>query len=71
MMGITHLQTGSAWNTHMRHSEIYMYFNLAEEARVFHLMGPAEETRHIVMKNHDAVVSPGLVNSCRRGYPVS
>ena len=64
VMGVTHLRQGSAWNTmpahtHMRRSEIYMYFNLAEEARVFHLMGPAEETRHIVMKNREVVVSPG------------
>jgi len=64
VMGVTHLHPGSAWNTmpahtHMRRSEIYMYFNLAGEARVFHLMGPPEETRHIVMKNRDVVVSPG------------
>ena len=64
VMGVTHLHPGSAWNTmpahtHMRRSEIYMYFNLAEEARVFHLMGPAEETRHIVMKDREAVFSPG------------
>src|ERR1700761_7771371 len=64
VMGVTHLHPGSAWNTmpahtHMRRSEIYMYFNLAEEARVFHLMGPGEETRHIVMKSHEVVVSPG------------
>jgi len=64
VMGVTHLHTGSAWNTmpahtHMRRSEIYMYFNLGEDARVFHLMGPPEETRHIVMKNRDVVVSPG------------
>jgi len=64
VMGVTHLHPGSAWNTmpphtHMRRSEIYMYFNLAKEARVFHVMGPAEETRHVVMKNRDIVVSPG------------
>jgi 4-deoxy-L-threo-5-hexosulose-uronate ketol-isomerase len=64
VMGVTHLHPGSAWNTmpahtHMRRSEIYMYFNLDEEARVFHLMGPAEETRHIVMRNREIIVSPG------------
>jgi 4-deoxy-L-threo-5-hexosulose-uronate ketol-isomerase len=64
VMGVTHLHTGSAWNTmpphtHMRRSEIYMYFNVAEDARVFHLMGPPEETRHLVMANREMVVSPG------------
>jgi 4-deoxy-L-threo-5-hexosulose-uronate ketol-isomerase len=64
VMGVTHLQPGSAWNTmpahtHMRRSEIYMYFNLAEEARVFHLMGRPEETRHLVMKDREVAVSPG------------
>ena len=64
VMGVTHLHSGSAWNTmpphtHMRRSEIYLYFNLAPDARVFHLMGPSEETRHLVMKDREAVVSPG------------
>lgn len=64
VMGVTHLHSGSAWNTmpphtHMRRSEIYMYFNLPEQARVFHLMGVAEETRHVVIKDREIVVSPG------------
>jgi 4-deoxy-L-threo-5-hexosulose-uronate ketol-isomerase len=64
VMGVTHLHPGSIWNTmpphtHMRRSEVYLYFNLSPEAVVFHLMGPAEETRHILMNNLQAVVSPG------------
>jgi 4-deoxy-L-threo-5-hexosulose-uronate ketol-isomerase len=64
VMGVTHLHSGSAWNTmpphtHMRRSEIYMYFNLPTGARVFHLMGPPRETRHLVMADRDIVVSPG------------
>lgn len=64
VMGVTHLHAGSAWNTmpphtHMRRSEIYMYFNLAPDARVFHLMGPPQETRHLVLQNRDIVISPG------------
>ncbi|MGA8110315.1 MAG: 5-dehydro-4-deoxy-D-glucuronate isomerase [Acidobacteriaceae bacterium] len=64
VMGVTHLHAGSAWNTmpphtHMRRSEIYMYFNLAANARVFHLMGPPAETRHLVLADRDIVISPG------------
>jgi 4-deoxy-L-threo-5-hexosulose-uronate ketol-isomerase len=64
VMGVTHLHAGSVWNTmpphtHMRRSEVYLYFNLAQDAAVFHLMGPPEETRHILMKDLQAVVSPG------------
>ena len=64
VMGVTHLQAGSAWNTmpahtHMRRSEIYLYFDVAENARIFHFMGPPQETRHLLISNCEAVVSPG------------
>jgi 4-deoxy-L-threo-5-hexosulose-uronate ketol-isomerase len=64
VMGVTHLHSGSAWNTmpphtHMRRSEIYMYFNLPPDARVFHFMGPPNETRHLVLSDRDIVISPG------------
>jgi 4-deoxy-L-threo-5-hexosulose-uronate ketol-isomerase len=64
VMGVTHLHAGSVWNTmpphtHMRRSEVYLYFNLAQNAVAFHLMGPPQETRHLVMKDLQAVVSPG------------
>jgi 4-deoxy-L-threo-5-hexosulose-uronate ketol-isomerase len=64
VMGVTHLSPGSNWNTmpphtHMRRSEIYMYFNVQEDARVVHLMGAPDETRHLLMADKDVVVSPG------------
>jgi len=63
VMGVTHLREGSVWNTmpphtHMRRSEIYMYFNLPENDRVFHLMGTPDETRHLVVGNRDVAISP-------------
>jgi 4-deoxy-L-threo-5-hexosulose-uronate ketol-isomerase len=64
VMGVTHLHEGSTWNTmpphtHMRRSELYLYFDVAADARIFHLMGPPEETRHIVVADREVVVSPG------------
>jgi 4-deoxy-L-threo-5-hexosulose-uronate ketol-isomerase len=64
VMGVTHLHAGSVWNTmpphtHMRRSEVYLYFNLAQDAVVFHLMGPPGETRHLIMNSLEAVISPG------------
>ncbi len=63
VMGMTILEPGSVWNTmpahtHERRMEVYMYFNMNEETRVFHLMGQPQETRHIVMANEQAVISP-------------
>lgn len=63
VMGVTDIKSGSVWNTlpphtHVRRTEIYLYFDLAEAERVVHLMGPPEETRHLVVKNLQAVLSP-------------
>jgi 4-deoxy-L-threo-5-hexosulose-uronate ketol-isomerase len=63
VMGFTALEPGSVWNTmpchtHERRTEVYLYFNLDEESRVFHMMGPGDETRHIVVGNEQAVISP-------------
>lgn len=62
-MGMTELNTGSVWNTmpahtHNRRMEAYFYFELPEEAAVCHLMGQPQQTRHIWMHNHQAVLSP-------------
>ena len=62
-MGLTQLEAGSVWNTmpahtHERRMEVYTYFNIPEDNVVFHMMGQGDETRHIVMHNFDAVISP-------------
>lgn len=63
VMGYTTLHSGSVWNTmpphtHMRRSEIYLYFDLPEDQRVLHLMGPADETRHLFVANKQVAISP-------------
>jgi len=54
-------------HTHMRRSEIYMYFNVANDARVMHFMGPPAESRHIVMADRGIVISPGWSIHCGVG----
>jgi len=63
VMGLTILQTGSVWNTmpahtHTRRMEAYFYFDLPEQQRVFHFMGEPQETRHLLVGDGQAVISP-------------
>lgn len=62
-MGLTKLDPGSVWNTmpshtHERRMEVYMYYNIPTGNVVFHMMGEGNQTRHIVMQNEQAVISP-------------
>ena len=63
VMGFTELAEGSVWNTmpthtHERRTEVYFYFNIADDALIFHFMGMPKETKHLIIKNRQAVLSP-------------
>ncbi len=63
VMGFTALDPGCVWNTmpchtHERRTEVYLYFDLDESAKVFHMMGPGDETRHLALSNEQAAISP-------------
>ncbi len=63
VMGYTELKSGSVWNTmpahrHDRRSEIYFYFMIPDQARVFHFMGDPDHTRHLVIANEQGIISP-------------
>ena len=63
VMGMTQLEEGSLWNTmpchtHERRMEVYFYFNMQDDAAVFHMMGKPDETRHLLVHNEQAIISP-------------
>ena len=63
LMGLTKLEQGSLWNTmpchtHDRRMEVYFYFGMQEDSAVFHFMGEPQQTRHLIVRNEQAVISP-------------
>jgi 4-deoxy-L-threo-5-hexosulose-uronate ketol-isomerase len=63
VMGLTSLEPGSCWNTmpchtHERRMEVYLYFDIAKDSMVFHYMGRPDETRHLIVRDEEAVISP-------------
>lgn len=63
LMGLTILEPGNAWNTmpchtHERRMEVYFYFDMEDDTRIIHLMGESTETRHLIVKNEQAIISP-------------
>lgn len=74
VMGFTRLHEGSVWNTmpahtHTRRSEIYIYYDLGPARRVMHFMGTPQETRHLIMADRQAVISPSwsIHSGCATG----
>jgi 4-deoxy-L-threo-5-hexosulose-uronate ketol-isomerase len=72
VMGLTQLDTGSIWNTmpphtHMRRSEVYLYYAMEPDDLVVHLMGMPDETRSLIMRNRQAVISPSWSIHCGAG----
>jgi 4-deoxy-L-threo-5-hexosulose-uronate ketol-isomerase len=69
VMGLTELETGNVWNTmpphtHMRRMEIYLYYGMDDDTVVVHMMGKPDETRSLILRNQQAVISPSWSIHC-------